>query len=135
MIFEHDLPGIYHFENGPPLVRVVNDGIRLIRESSAPGRILTLGYVNPFPVALRRPSPRGSSPWFSIGNNTGAGNRLSASELFAEADIVMVPVYRNEESATTESLVNAYRPILENSYTLKARSPYWLLYLKRAPGQ
>jgi hypothetical protein len=135
LIFEGTQPGDYKFENGPPFVEVINDGLRVLRANTASSdRVLTLGFINPFPVCLRRPSPRGASTWFSLGMNISKGNFIPASELFAEAEAVMVPRYADEETPTTLALVKQYNAVLQQSYELKAETPFWSLYTKR-PGK
>jgi hypothetical protein len=135
LIFEAELPGEYQYESGAPMVEMVNDGIHLLRANTAASdRVLTLGYINPFPVCLRRPAPRGSSISFWLGYNISAGNYLPPSQLFAEADAVMIPAFESQAKATTDAMVAQYRPVLQQNYEFQARSQFWILYLKRKTG-
>jgi hypothetical protein len=136
LVFEGEYPDPYKYENGSALVEVVNDGIHLLREHTpASYRVLTLGYVNPFPVCLGRPAPRGSSVFFDVGFNVADGLYPPATELFAEADAVMVPKYNTEAKPTTDALVAEYNPTLKDDYVLKGESPFWILYTRRASTQ
>jgi hypothetical protein len=112
---------------------MVNDGIHLLRANTVPSyRVLTLGYVNPFPFALGRPSPRGSSLSFWVGYTISAGNYFPPSSLFAEADAVMVPTVECQAKPTTDALLAQYNPVLQRDYELRAKSGYWQLYVKRS---
>src|SRR5271157_44234 len=136
LVFEGELPGVYKYENGPPLVKVVNDGIHLLQANTGPrDGVLALAFVNPFPAALRRPDPRGSATFFSLGMSISAGNYLPAEGLFTEVEAVMVPTYETHESATTAAMVAQYKEVLERDYVLAAKSDFWLLYRKRLAGQ
>ena len=136
LVFEGDLPAPYKYENGPPLVKVVNDGIHLLQANTSPrDGVLTMALVNPFPVALRRPDPRGSATFFSLGTSFSAGNFLPAEGLFAEVEAVMVPTFETSDTATTAALLAQYKEVLERDYVLAARSDFWILYRKRIASQ
>lgn len=133
-VFEGDYPGIYRYDNGPPLVEVVNDGLQLLRaHTAASDRVLTLGYVNPFPVCLRRPAPRGPWVFFYLNFNFKTSMHPPAESLFAEADAVMVPRFDSDAKPTTDALVAIYRSTLAQDYVIKAESPFWILYTRRNP--
>jgi hypothetical protein len=136
LVFEGEFSGVYKYENGPPLVKVVNDGIHLLQANTGPrDGVLALAFVNPFSAALRRPAPRGSATFFSLGMSISAGNYLPAAGLFAEVEAVMVPTYETDESGTTTAMVAQYKEVLERDYVLAAKSDFWLLYRKRIAGQ
>ena len=135
LIFEGDYPGSYWYDNGPPMVRAVNEGIHLLQaNTSESDRIVTLGYVNPFPACLKRPSPRGWWVWVTVGFNVAEGLYPPAKVLFAEADAVMVPKYDSETRATTDALLAHYSGTLQTDYIRKAESPLWILYTRRTPA-
>jgi hypothetical protein len=136
LIFEGRYPLPYKYENGPPMVDAVNDGIHLLQAHTATSdRVLTLGFVNPFPVALRRPAPRGAWVWMFVDFNIAEGDYPSAATLFAEVDAVMVPKYDGEAKPTTDALVAQYHTTLQRDYVLNAESSFWTLYTRRARPQ
>ena len=136
VVFEGEFPGIYKYENGPPLVNAVNDGIHLLQANTGPrDRVLTLGFSNPFPSALRRPSPRGAATFFSLGMTISHGNYLPAAGLFAEVEVVMVPTYETEESGTTRAMVAQYKDVLENDYILARQSPISGFFTESVPPE
>ncbi len=131
LIFEGQYPLPYKYDNGAPLVEVVNDGIHLLRaQTAASDRVLTLGFVNPFPPALRRPAPRGSWVFYFLDFNFTNGDYPEAATMFAEVDAVMVPKYDGEAKLTTDALLAEYHSILQADYSLKAESPFWILYTR-----
>jgi hypothetical protein len=118
------------------MVEAVNDGIHLLQaHTAASDRVLTLGFVNPFPAALRRPAPRGTWVWMFMDFNIAEGHYPSPATLFAEADAVMVPKYDGEAKPTTDALVAQYHTTLQQDYVLNAESPFWTLYTRRARPQ
>ena len=131
LIFEGNYPLPYKYENGPPLVEVINEGIHLLRaQTAASDRVLTLGFVNPFPACLRRPSPRGSWVWLAVDYNVAKGLFPPSRTLFEEADAVMIPRFDSDAKSTTDALVAEYHSTLEANYALKAESPFWILYTR-----
>jgi hypothetical protein len=91
-----------------------------------PGGVVVLDQVNPFPFMLGWVPPRGGNLWSA----TGAPVR-PASEVFADADYVLVPKF-STDAAWTERAAKAYTEHLSKHYTKVEDTRSWTL-LSRPP--
>ncbi len=137
LIFEGELPGVYKYESGSPLVKVINDGIRLLRANTgAADRVLTLGFVNPFPAILHRPAPRGSAIWFGLNFNVSFPDNFPPPQsMFADVNAIMVPNYLSQGTPTTDALAAKYSDVIKADFVFKAKSDFWSLYTRRVLHQ
>ncbi len=90
------------------------------------GSIVVLDQVNPLPFILGLPPPRGGNLW------SGAGAPVQpARQLFADADIVLIPKF-STYSPWTEAAVSAYVPYIAEHFRYGEESQSWFL-LSRHP--
>jgi len=116
-------------DNGRFYVSVVNDGLALLEQSSTPREsVLTLAYHNPFSYILRRKPALGGSTWLAVGDNVPKTHLLEASQVFGNADLIMVPHYPNCLQDSDATLREAYRPYLAQHFIFVANSRWWSLY-------
>lgn len=111
----------------------INDGCRLLNSfSSSTDKILVMDFTNPFSFALQRPSPRGDSVWWDDGINFSRKSHPSATEVFHDVDIVMVPKIEHIVSyrKSCARLLEVYGDELATHFTLVTESPWWKM-LKR----
>lgn len=94
---------------------LLNDG------QHRPGGVVVLDQVNPFPFMLGWVPPRGSNLWSA----SGAPIR-PASEVFADADYVLIPKF-STDAAWTERGVKAYTDHLSKHYLKVEDTRSWTL--------
>jgi hypothetical protein len=117
------------YTNGPRYVRVVNDGIRLLRAQSDRGEsVATLAPVNPFSFGLLMPPSPGGATVLTYGSEFDEQHRPEARRLFGQADIVMVPKRNLSLPEAYEASLRIYLPEVQKMFTLAAESPDWWLY-------
>ena len=110
-------------------VAYVNDGVRLLESSSRPDeKIATTGYHNPFPYVLRRKPATGGSTWLMLGSNITMAHLPDPDRILGDADLVMEPHYESTHENNDRLIEEAYRPYLQEHYSLVGRSEYWTLY-------
>jgi hypothetical protein len=107
----------------------VNDGLALLRRSSAPDEsVLTLGFHNPFSYILRRKPAIGGSLFLLLGNSISRTHLPEASRVFGNADLIMVPDYLSSHWKSDAELEEAYHTYLSQHFTFVASSQWWSLY-------
>ncbi len=108
---------------------ILNDGIGLVQQDGlAQRRIANLSFSNPFPVALKAPSPRGVALWWDQ-DRTFAAGKLSAEALLGDADVVMVPKLWWQHYLTTQ-LFDVASAKLQASF-VPHESHYWTAWVKK----
>ena len=127
-----DMFGQSSFENGPLYASCINDGRQLLLQNSASQEsVLTLGFHNPFPYVLRRKPARGGSVWLLLGNNISTASLLSETQVFGNADLIMLPSYPSGHRDTDAWLQKTYHAYLENHFAFVAKSQWWSLYRRK----
>lgn len=107
----------------------VNDGLALLRRSSAPDEsVLTLGFHNPFSYLLRRKPALGGSPFLLLGNSMAETHLLDTDRVFGNASLIMVPHYPSSHQKSDTALDKAYHAYLFQHFAFVASSQYWSLY-------
>ncbi|QWV95113.1 hypothetical protein KP004_08030 [Geomonas oryzisoli] len=118
--------------NGRLYVESVNDGILLLRQSSAPSeKVLTMDMMNPFPYALGRPAPKGGMAAVAYNYTFSDSHRPSEARFFGDTDIVMVPKRPTEPGRMHDGLMRIYMPALQSRFRLAAESNQWYLYRRK----
>ncbi|HEY1220578.1 MAG: hypothetical protein ABSE42_08335 [Bryobacteraceae bacterium] len=118
--------------NGRNYVTYVNDGVALLeRETRRNETVLTMDMTNPFPYALERRPPRGGISATAYHYILGDGHRPSDDRYFGDADIVMLPKRPALDDVFYTDFLKAYKPGLEQRYSLAAESDWWLLYRRK----
>ena len=128
--FFDDPDGSIHFaDNGRSYAKCVSDGVRLLESSSRPDeKVATIGFHNPFSYAMRRKPAKGGSTWLLLGNNIATAYLPAPQRVFGDADLVMEPHYTSSHEISDLMIEEAYRPYLQEHYSLVGRSEYWTLY-------
>ncbi|MGA3162099.1 MAG: hypothetical protein ABSC77_12860 [Terracidiphilus sp.] len=124
-----DPQGSMKGDNGSFYVSIVNDGLELLEKSSTQQEsVLTLSYNNPFSYILRRKPALGGSTWLALGDNVPNNHLLEASQVFGNADLMMVPHYPNVNQDSDIALAETYHPYLSAHFSFVASSKWWSLY-------
>lgn len=117
----------------PEYLWSVQDGVALLRDHPLlGGSVFVFDLANPFNALLGRPAPRGVDAWNHAGRTFSPAVHHPASELFADVDVVMVPV-APFDLGTTRLLQRIYGPELRGRYRRVAVSNYWHAYARRLP--
>ncbi|MBJ6799201.1 hypothetical protein [Geomonas propionica] len=118
--------------NGRPYVESVNDGILLLRQSSAPSdKVLTMDMMNPFPFALARPAPKGGMAAVAYNYTFSDRHRPSEARFLGDTDIVMVPKRPAAPGRMHDGLMRIYTPALQAGFRLAAETNKWYLYRRK----
>ncbi|MGO9009989.1 MAG: hypothetical protein ACLQPN_07790 [Bryobacteraceae bacterium] len=118
--------------NGRTYVTYVNDGVALLeRETHRTEKVLTMDFTNPFPYALERRPPRGGIAAMGYHYTLGDRHRPTDDRYFGDADIVMVPKRPSQADFYYSDFLKAYKPGLQQRYTLAAESDWWLMYRRK----
>ncbi len=112
---------------------ILTDGIGLLQQDGLTHRrIADLSFSNPFPVALKAPSPRGVALWWDK-DRTFALGKLTADMVLGDADVVMVPKLWWYHYITTD-LYDVASDKLQADF-VPHESRYWTAWVKKAaPG-
>jgi hypothetical protein len=127
---------LYDFEadpgpNGNPLTDVVNDGIALVRKSSAENeKVLVIMAYNAFSYALGREPASGGIPGMAYNYTVSDKYHPSPDRFFRNADIVMVPKYRMPHM-DFDPAFGLYETALNERFRVAAESELWLLYKRK----
>ncbi|MGB9458364.1 MAG: hypothetical protein WCB12_20115 [Bryobacteraceae bacterium] len=118
--------------NGRNYVTYVNDGVVLLeRETHSTEKVLTMDFTNPFPYALGRRPPCAGIAAMGYHNTLGDRHRPADDRYFGDADIVMVPKRPSQADFYYTDFFKAYKPGLQQRYTLAAESDWWLMYRRK----
>lgn len=118
----------------PPLpaalaAAILADGIALLQDQGlAQRRIANLSFSNPFPVALRAPSPRGVALWWDEDRTFTVGT-LTPDMILGDAEVAMVPKLWWENKIISD-LLGVARPKLQQDFT-PHESRYWTAWVKK----
>jgi len=133
LVIEGSHADLRKYQTGSEYVRVINDGIGLLRAHSRDDEsVIALEFTNPFSVSLRRP-PAGGANYFAIARNISRDRMLPAERMFRGAALVMIPKFQDSEYATTDLLESHYADALRAWYRPAAESEFWRLY-RRDPA-
>ena len=94
-----------------------------------PGAVVVLDQVNPLPFMLGWPPPRGGSLWSGPGAPI-----LTAAEVFAEADYVLIPKF-STYGAWTDRAQLEYRGYLSQNFPARENSQSWVLLSRQSAAQ
>ncbi|MWC00412.1 hypothetical protein [Agromyces seonyuensis] len=112
-------------ENGALYVAIIDDGLALAERYSDPDESIgSLGFSNPFSVALGRPAAHGGAPWLHPDNNFPKDGPIDAEVLVGEPEVLLVPAYREIAS---DGDAHRFDEVLDD-YDLVGSSPYWTIY-------
>lgn len=118
-----------HGDNGRLYATCVNDGVRLLESSSQQNeKVATVGFHNPFSYVLRRKPATGGSTWLLLGNNITMAHLPDPDRIFGDADLIMEPHYESTHESSDLLIEEAYRPYLQERYSVAGQSEYWTLY-------
>jgi len=110
---------------------ILDDGIDLLQRNGLDQRrIANLSFSNPFPFALRAPSPCGVALWWDEDRTYSVG-KLTPAMVVGNADLVMVPKLWWNHFITLE-LLDAAQAKLQQDFT-PYESQYWTAWA-RNPG-
>jgi len=107
-------------------------GEELLQGRDVRGRVLSLAFSNPFPVAGLRPSPSGDLSWWHSGRTFDASVHPDPKTLMAGADAILVPAF-GLENATVRAMREIYCPELERTFVPTASNGLWSLW-ERVPA-
>jgi hypothetical protein len=85
------------------------------------GRVLTLGFANPFPMMLDRPSPPGAPIWMHEGRSFSQAAFVPPRVLFEDVDYVML-------GRGNLTLWDIYRSTVEVDFQEVFQGSYWRLF-------
>ena len=132
LVIEGNGTGLRKYQTGSEYVRVINDGISLLRAHSSDGEsVIALKFSNPFSVSLRRP-PAGGANYYAIARNISRERMLPAERMFRGGALVMIPKFQDSEYETVDLLESYYEHALSSWYRPVAESEFWRLY-RRVP--
>jgi hypothetical protein len=115
----------------------INDGLLLIRRHmSNDSRVFSMTHVNPFPFALKLPSPKGNALWWDANFSFNKEVFPQPETVFQDTTIVMIPKFasRNEGCCfeTVDLMKELYGNYLKSNFIEKDSSEFWTLLIKRA---
>jgi hypothetical protein len=94
--------------------------------TNAPRHILNMDRVNALPFLLGLPAPRGVDLWWGDEWGRGLINR-SEDDIFADVDIVAVPLY-SIGPPTTELLMERYGAYIRAHFSFWRETPEWIIF-------
>lgn len=122
---------------GPDYVRVVNDGMALLRRHTGPrDGVLTVDMMNPFNYLLDRPSPTGGFAAGAYNYVFSDAAHPSPDQWAGNARYVMVRKYSRGvkdygiESYHIEGIRRIYQPMLDQRFRVLEETGHWILYGK-----
>lgn len=108
---------------------ILADGLALLqRESLTASRIASLSFSNPFPPALRAPSPRGVALWWDEGR-TFATESLTPGMVIGDVQVVMVPKLWFSHYNVTD-LLSVAQGTLDRDFAPR-QSRYWTAWVRK----
>jgi hypothetical protein len=114
----------------PEYFWTVQDGVRLLRETPGlTGKVLTLDMANPLNAVAGRSAPRGIDSWYHAARTFNERTYRAADEMFADVDVVMVPVAPVDPTSHL-LLSRLYGSHIQRHYALVASSDYWRAYAR-----
>ena len=123
---------------GPEYVRVVNDGLALLRRHTGPrDGVLTIDMMNPFNYLLDRPSPTGGLAAGAYNYVISDAAHPSGERWAGNTRYVMVRKYGRGvadygvESYHIEGIRRIYQPVLDQRFRVVEETGCWILYGKR----
>ena len=123
---------------GPAYVRVVNDGMALLRRHTGPrDGVLTIDMMNPFNYLLDRPSPTGGLAAGAYNYVISDAAHPSGERWAGNARYVLVRKYSpgvkdyGVESYHIEGIRRIYQPTLDQRFQVLEETPHWILYARR----
>lgn len=109
----------------------LGDGLSLIERTVGDRpRVLCFDNFNPFPFALQAHGPKHDLWCWDFGRLATEGSIPPSPQLFADADVVMVPKYPLEP-ATTQRQLQIYGAALRTDFVLAGESDLWDLWRRR----
>jgi hypothetical protein len=123
---------------GPDYVRVINDGLALLRRRTGPrDGVLTVDMMNPFNYLLDRPSPTGGFAAGAYNYVFSDAAHPTPDRWVGNARYVMVRKYSpgvkdyGIESYHIEGIRRIYQPMLDQRFQVLEETGHWILYGKR----
>lgn len=108
---------------------ILADGLALLqRESLTTERIASLSFSNPFPPALRAPSPRGVALWWDEDRTFAVGS-LTPEMVIGDAQVVMVPKLWFSHYNVSD-LLSVAQSTLDRDFTPR-QSRYWTAWVRK----
>ena len=93
-------------------------------------RVLSLSWINPFPLLVRGPPVRSELSWWDPGRTFSAQRHPRPETLFRDVDFVMIPKF-NYNAQTTRLMVQIYGRHLQRNYELLEENGCWKLLGRR----
>lgn len=91
------------------------------------GRVAVMDFVNPFSAGLGLNPPKGDYPWYHWGRTLDSTHYPPADEIFADADILMLPKAPIERY-TGHGMPRIYEGYLREHYRQIADTTFWTIY-------
>ena len=114
-------------ETNTPFADKVNDGLNLLRQTHSDQRcIFVLDQINPFPLLLRAPYPKGQPAWMHVQATFDSENHLPAETVFGGADVVMIPK-QPVNRWCARVLSEVYKSYFQSNYDMVTESGSWWL--------
>jgi hypothetical protein len=123
---------------GPPYVRVLNDGLGLLRRRTGPrDGVLTIDMMNPFNYLLDRPSPTGGLAAGAYNYVISDAAHPSGDRWVGNARYVMVRKYSRDvkdfpvENYHVDGIRRIYQSVLDERFRVLDETDHWILYVHR----
>src|SRR5664280_2661884 len=123
---------------GPEYVRVINDGLALLRRRTGPrDGVLTIDMMNPFNYLLDRPSPTGGLAAGAYNYVISDAAHPSGERWAGNARYVMVRKYSpgvedyGIESYHIDGIRRIYQPVLDQRFQVLEETAHWILYRRQ----
>jgi hypothetical protein len=127
--FDDPDSGTRYGDNGRLYATYISDGVRLLESSSQPNeKVATVGFHNPFSYVLRRKPATGGSTFLLLDNNITMAHLPDPQRIFGDADLIMEPHYESTHEHSDLLIEEAYRPYLQEHYSVAGQSEWWTLY-------
>jgi hypothetical protein len=111
----------------------VNSAIALLAKNQFLTNTVTIGcldFVNPFPLLLNAPQPRGEPVWNDLHNTFDEQRFIPPDEYFAGCPVVLVPTASNSRE-TVAALLAIYNDYLYAHYSLIDQNASWYLVKRK----
>ena len=107
----------------------VNDGLKLLKEHvDRNSRVFCSTSSNPFPFALRLPSPKGAPPDSFWGNELTKKHHPAPERIFM--DVTHLMIYRDPNPGV-DSMSRIYGDYIQRHFSLVDKSDLWFLYVRK----
>ena len=123
---------------GPEYVRVINDGLALLRRRTGPrDGVLTIDMMNPFNYLLDRPSPTGGLAAGAYNYVISDAAHPSGERWAGTARFVLVRKYSpgvedyGIESYHIDGIRRIYQPVLDQRFQVLEETAHWILYRRQ----